>query len=56
MSTLQAQYATTKSNGITFMKNGQISTYLKALVKMNKYKKCLSVVASNSCFPSKKLY
>lgn len=53
MSNLQAQYATTKSNGITFMKNGQISAYLKALVKMNKYKKLLTVVASNSCFPSK---
>ena len=56
MSTLQAQYATTKSNGITFMKNGQISAYLKALVKMNKYKKLLTVVASNSCFPSKIFY
>ena len=56
MSILQIQYEIIKSNGILFMKNGQISTYLKALVKMNKYKKCLSVVASNSRFPSKKLY
>jgi hypothetical protein len=56
MSTLQVQYEVIKSNGIICMKNGQISAYLKALVKMNKYKKRLSVVASNSCFPPKKLY
>ena len=47
MSTLQIQYEIIKSNGITFMKNGQISAYLMALVKMNKYKKLLTVVASN---------
>jgi hypothetical protein len=47
MSTLQVQYEIIKSNGITFMKNGQISAYLKTLVKMNKYKKLLTVVASN---------
>jgi|TARA_B110000259_G_scaffold36716_1_gene41484 hypothetical protein len=47
MSTLQVQYEIIKSNGITFMKNGQISAYLMALVKMNKYKKLLTVVASN---------
>ena len=47
MSTLQVQYEIIKSNGITFMKNGQISAYLKALVKINKYKKGMTVVASN---------
>tara|TARA_B110000459_G_scaffold96515_1_gene107634 strand:- start:802 stop:945 length:144 start_codon:yes stop_codon:yes gene_type:complete len=47
MSTLQVQYEIIKSNGITFMKNGQISAYLMALVKMNKYKKLLTVVGSN---------
>ena len=47
MSTLQIQYEIIKSNGIIFMKNGQISAYLKALVKMNKYKKLLTVMASN---------
>ena len=56
MSTLKAQYKIIKSNGIICMKNGQISAYLKTLVKMNKYKKLLNVVASNSCFPPKKLY
>ena len=47
MSTLRVQYEIIKSNGITFMKNGQISAYLMALVKMNKYKKLLTVVGSN---------
>lgn len=47
MSTLQAQYEIIKSNGITFMKNGQISACLKALVKINKYKKGMTVLASN---------
>ena len=47
MSTLQAQYEIIKSNGIICMKNGQISAYLMALVKMNKYKKLLTVVGSN---------
>ncbi len=31
MSTLQAQYEIIKSNGITFMKNGQISACLTHL-------------------------
>ena len=47
MSTLQAQYEIIKSNGITFIKNGQISACLKALVKINKYKKGMTVLASN---------
>ena len=47
MSTLQVQYEIIKSNGITFMKNGQISVCLKALVKINKYKKGMTVLASN---------
>jgi hypothetical protein len=47
MSTLQAPYEIIKSNGITFMKNGKISAYLKILVKINKYKKGMTVVASN---------
>lgn len=47
MSTLQVQYEIIKSNGITFMKNGQISACLKALVKINKYKKSMTVRASN---------
>ena len=47
MSTLQIQYEIIKSNGITFMKNGQISACLKALVKINKYKKGMTVRASN---------
>ena len=47
MSTLQIQYEIIKSNGITFMKNGQISACLKTLVKINKYKKGMTVLAFN---------
>jgi hypothetical protein len=47
-SSLQAQYETTKSNGITFMKSGQISAYLNSLIAMNTYKRLIMIaVISN---------
>ena len=47
MNTLYTQYETAKNNGITFMKDGQITAYLNTLVEMNKYKRLMVAVASN---------
>jgi hypothetical protein len=47
MNTLFTQYETAKKNAITFMKNGQISAYLNALIEMNTYKRLMMAVISN---------
>jgi len=41
------QYETAKHNSKFFMKNGQISAYLKALLIMNKYKRLMVAVVAN---------
>lgn len=44
---LTNKYEAAKQNSIEFMKNGQISAYLNALLEMNKYKRLLVAVAAN---------
>lgn len=44
---LTNKYEIAKQNSIEFMKNGQISAYLNALLEMNKYKRLLVAVAAN---------
>jgi hypothetical protein len=47
MNTFSKQYETAKTNSIEFMKNGQISAYLNALLQMNKYKRLMVAVIAN---------
>jgi len=47
MNTFYTQYETEKKNAVAFMKNGQISAYLNALLAMNKYKRLMVAVVSN---------
>ncbi|MFK8058584.1 MAG: hypothetical protein AB8B78_00670 [Polaribacter sp.] len=47
MNTFSRQYETAKKNSIEFMKNGQISAYLNALLEMNKYKRLMVAVVAN---------
>lgn len=47
MNTFSNQYNTAKKNSKEFMKNGQITAYLNALIEMNKYKRLMIAVASN---------
>jgi hypothetical protein len=47
MNTFSKQYETAKNNSKEFMKNGQISAYLKSLSEMNKYKRLMLVVVAN---------
>jgi len=47
MNTFSKQYEIAKQNSIKFMKNGQISAYLHALVEMNKYKRLMVAVIAN---------
>ena len=47
MNTFKKQYETAKKNSIEFMKNGQISAYLNALLEMNKYKRLMVAVIAN---------
>lgn len=44
---LTNKYEIAKQNSIEFMKNGQISAYLNALLEMNKYKRLLVAVTAN---------
>lgn len=44
---LTNKYETAKQNSIEFMKNGQISAYLNALLEMNRYKRLMVAVAAN---------
>lgn len=47
MKDLANKYETAKQNSIEFMKNGQISAYLNALLEMNKYKRLMIAVIAN---------
>ncbi|MCL7762016.1 hypothetical protein MPF19_01220 [Polaribacter sp. Z014] len=47
MNTFKKQYEIAKNNAIEFMKNGQISAYLNALLEMNKYKRLMVAVVAN---------
>ena len=47
MNTFSKQYEIAKQNSIYFMKSGQISAYLNALVEMNKYKRLMVAVVAN---------
>jgi hypothetical protein len=47
MITFSQQYEIAKNNSIEFMKNGQISAYLNALLEMNKYKRLMVAVVAN---------
>ena len=47
MKDLTNKYENAKLNSIQFMKNGQISAYLNALLEMNKYKRLMVAVVAN---------
>ncbi len=47
MKELTKQYQTAKQNSVEFMKRGQISNYLNALLEMNKYKRLIAAVIAN---------
>jgi hypothetical protein len=47
MKKLSNQYKTARKNANGFMKNGQISAYLIALLEMNKYKRLMNAVIAN---------
>lgn len=47
MRDLTRQYEMAKQNSIEFMKNGQISAYLNALLEMNRYKRLMLAVVAN---------
>lgn len=47
MNELTNKYENAKQNSIEFMKNGQISAYLNALLEMNKYKRLMLAVVAN---------
>ncbi|WP_397444634.1 hypothetical protein [Polaribacter sp. R77954] len=47
MNELTNKYENAKQNSIEFMKNGQISAYLNALLEMNKYKRLMVAVIAN---------
>ena len=40
-------YENAKSSSIAFMKNGQISAYLNALIEMNRYKRLMVAIVAN---------
>jgi hypothetical protein len=47
MKDLTKQYETAKQDSIKFMKMGQISDYLSALLEMNKYKRLMVAISAN---------
>ena len=47
MKELKRQYEIAKQNATEFMKNGQISAYLNALLEMNKYKRLMTITVAN---------
>ena len=47
MKDLTKQYETAKQNSIEFMKMGQISDYLNALLEKNKYKRLMVALSAN---------
>lgn len=44
---LRNKYLKAKKDSIEFMKNGQISAYINALVEMNKYKRLMIAITAN---------
>tara|TARA_R110002051_G_scaffold161643_1_gene233209 strand:- start:197 stop:340 length:144 start_codon:yes stop_codon:yes gene_type:complete len=44
---LTQKYESAKQNSIKFMRKGQISAYLNALLEMNKYKRLMVAVIAN---------
>lgn len=44
---LNQKYESAKQNSIKFMRKGQISAYLNALLEMNKYKRLMVAVIAN---------
>jgi hypothetical protein len=47
MKELKRQYEAAKQNATEFMKKGQISAYLNALLEMNKYKRLIVASVAN---------
>ena len=47
MKDLAKQHEVAKRNAIEFMKKGQITAYLSALVQVNNYKRLMVAVAAN---------
>ena len=47
MNELANKHETAKQNSIDFMRTGQISNYLNALLEMNKYRRLLNAVIAN---------
>tara|TARA_B100001057_G_C22259065_1_gene722464 strand:- start:365 stop:508 length:144 start_codon:yes stop_codon:yes gene_type:complete len=47
MKELTKQYETAKQNAVEFMRKGQISNYLDALLQMNKYKRLIIATVAN---------
>ena len=47
MKDLTRQYEMAKQNSKEFMKNGQISAYLNALLEMNRYKRLMVAIVAN---------
>ena len=47
MNELANKHETAKQNSIDFMRTGQVSNYLNALLEMNKYRRLLNAVIAN---------
>jgi len=47
MKTIARKYETTKRKANEFMKKGQITQYLDALIEMNRYKRLMTMIISN---------
>jgi hypothetical protein len=47
MSTLFTEHETAKRNAMRFMRNGEITAYLKSLLEVDAYKRLMVAVISN---------
>ena len=47
MKDLKLKYENAKKKAYTFMQNGQIAAYVKALTEMNSYKNKMAVILAN---------
>jgi len=47
MKTLNQQYEIAKKKAYTFMQNGNIAAYVKALAEMNLYKNKMTLIIAN---------
>ena len=47
MNELTNKHETAKQNSINFMRRGQISDYLNALLEINKYRRLLNAIIAN---------